>query len=278
MPTQTLSPTNNTQELSQKAQACLEQAVEVPGAPLYHMGNIAVFNSKSSFDLMQATIDYLNCKAKINMPFSDDEKTFLVELYESFWWGGHAKGMPEAAKLANHYVHGKGTTVSMDSIPYEKSVVVQDSMEAMKSYIKELAGHNEYFFALRTNDLKFRHSKYFKPLMLIKNSRDRHTQGYVHSSGLIYAATNNQRLQKADNRFYLTANTSKQTRESFHTRWSVENRYDFEPFIKDDKFTDLDFGNGKVLSLPDGLSEYMDSGLSIAKPFNYNATWSEVWK
>ena len=93
MPHQTSSTMKSTQQLSKKAQSCLAQAVEVPGAPLYHMGKIAVFNSKSSFDLMQATINYLTCKAQIKMPFSDTEKAFLIELYESFWWGGYAKGM-----------------------------------------------------------------------------------------------------------------------------------------------------------------------------------------
>ncbi len=60
--------------------------------------------------------------------------------------------------------------------------------------------------------------------------------------------------------------------------WSVYNRYDFEPFAKSDKFTDLPFDNGKVLLLPDGLSEYMDSGLGIAKPFKYEARWTEIWR
>ncbi len=191
MPTQTLSAGNNTQKLSKKAQVCLEQAVEVSGDPLYHMGNIAVFNSKSSFDLMQATINYLTCKAQVKMLFSNAEKTFLIELYESFWWGGHAKGMPEAARLANHYVNGKGKIVSMDSILYEKSVVVQDTMQAMKLHIKDLACGNEYFFTLKSDGLKFRRSKHFKSLMLINGSRNPITQGYVHSLGLIYAEDNN---------------------------------------------------------------------------------------
>ncbi len=28
--------------------------------------------------------------------------------------------------------------------------------------------------------------------------------------------------------------------------------------------------------LPDGLSEYMDSGLKIAKPFDHVAKWNEI--
>lgn len=278
MPTPAISPSNNTQEISTKAHACLEQAVEIPGAPLFHMGNIAAFKSKSSFDLMQDTINYLTCKAKATIQFSDTEKTFLIELYETFWWGGRAMGMPEAAKLADHYVNGNGESVNMDSKPYETSVVVQDTIKALKSYILETAGRNEYFFTLVSNEPKFRRSKYFKPLMLINGSRNRHTQGYVHSSGLIYAEDNNERLQKADNRFFLNATTNNSNGNGFHTRWSVKNRYDFEPFSESDKFTDLDFGNGKALLLPDGLSEYMDSGLGIAKPFEYSATWLEVWK
>ncbi len=273
-----LSSSSNTQTLSKKAQACLAQAVEVPGAPLYHMGNIAVFNAKSSLDLMQATINYLTCKAQVKMTFSVAEKTFLIELYESFWWGGYAQKMPEAGRLANHYVNGKGQPVTMDSTPYQESVVVQDTMEAMRLYIKERAGRNEYFFTLKTDNPKFRRSQYFKPLMLVNGSRSIVTQGYVYSSGLMYAEEKNQRLQKADNRFHLEAITSKPKKDSYNTTWFVKNRYDFEPFSKGDKVTKLPFSNGKILLLSDGLSEYMDSGLGIAKPFKYEARWTEIWR
>ncbi len=272
-----LSSSSNTQTLSKKAQACLAQAVEVPGAPLYHMGKIAVFNAKSSLDLMQASINYLTCKAQVKMIFSTAEKTFLIELYESFWWGGYAQKMPEAAKLASHYVHGKGTTVSMDSKPYEKSVVVQDTMRAMKAYTKDLASRNEYFFTLKTDDPKFRRSQHFKPLMLVNGSRNINTQGYVESSGRMYADQSNSRLKYADNRFYLTANTAKQTKNNFHTWWLVENRYDFEPFSKGEKISKIPLSDKHILQLPDGLSEYMDTGLGIAKPYIYSAKWSERW-
>ena len=270
---------SDTHKLTQNAQACLEQAVEIPGAPLYHMGNIAIFDLKSSFDLMQATIDYLTCKAKAKLIFTKAEKTFLIELYETFWWGGYAKGMSEAGRLADHYVNGGGETVRMDSKPYEQSVVVKDTMQAMKAYVKELDNNQKYFQMLKTNDIAFRKSAHFKSLMLINGSRNILTQGYVKSTGVIHSEKNNQKLQKADNRFLLTANTTK-ANQQYHTWWSVDNRYDFEPFgsKKEDKFTDLDFGNGKVLLLLDGLSEYMDSGLGIAKPYGYSARWSEQWK
>ena len=202
MPNPTKSPADTINELSVTAKSCLEQAVKIPGAPLYHLGNIAVFKSKNSFELMQATIDYLTCKAQAKILFSDREKTFLIELFESFWWGGYIKGMPEAAELANNYVNGNGKALKMDSKPYEKSVVVQDTIQAMKSYIRDLANRNKNYFIIKTIDIKFRSSKYFKPLMLINGSRNRHSQGYVFSDGIIFAENNNQRLKKADHRFF----------------------------------------------------------------------------
>lgn len=277
MSAQTIS-LNNTQQLSRKAHACLAQAVEIPGAPLFHMGNVAKFKSASSFDLLQGAINYLTCKAQLKMPFSDDEKEFLIELYEAFWWGGHFKGMPEAANLANHYVKGKGKSVEMDAQPYQESVVVKDTMQAIRLFIKELASNNENFFIIKTSNPKLRNSKYFKPLMLINGSRNRNTQGYVESGGRMFAEQSNFRLKNSDNRFFLQANTTMAKKGTFNTIWSVANRYDFEPFSKGDKVTELPLNSNHVLLLPDGLSEYMDSGLRIAKPFEYAAQWTEAWK
>ena len=74
---------------------------EITSAPLWHMGMVAKFGSASSFKLLQDTIDYLTCKARAGEAFSEDEKEFLVELYESFWWGGKYKGYHEAI---DHYI------------------------------------------------------------------------------------------------------------------------------------------------------------------------------
>ena len=151
-------------------------------------------------------------------------------------------------------------------------------MAAMKVYIKALADRNEYFFTLRTDDLKFRHSEHFRQLMRINSSRNTATQGYIKSNGVIFTESNHKRLKYADNRFILKANTTKFTKNSFRTSWSVGNRYDFESFTKSDKYSEIPLTNDKILVLPDGLSEYMDSGLKIAKPFEYAAEWSETWK
>ncbi len=67
-------------ELSQK---CKSQRVDIPGAPLWHMGMTAKFKSNDSLKILQNTIDYLTCKGKVNLDFTDDEKEFMKELFEA---------------------------------------------------------------------------------------------------------------------------------------------------------------------------------------------------
>lgn len=262
-----------------KAKVCQAKAVDIPESPLYHMGRMSLGiggeeGQKKSANILQDTIDYLTCKAKAKLPFNNDEREFLTELYKAFAWGGRLRGMPEAAKLARHYVRNKGIAISMSEKPYTGSVIVADTMVAMKAYIKELDANRLPFHILKTNDLNFRKSVYFRPLMKINNSRNDHTHGYVLSNGAVHAEQNNQRLKNADNRFIIQA-MSRKTQHGFTTVWSVSNRYDFEPFSAGHKVTDIPLN--PPLKLPDGLSEYMDSGLNIAKPFNYAAKWTEFW-
>jgi hypothetical protein len=82
---------------------------------------------------------------------------------------------------------------------------------------------------------------------------------------VVRAEQNNQRPQKADNRFVIQAETTKLDNSGFQTTWRVNNVYDFEPYLKSDKFTNLPLNHNMILKLADGLSEYMDSGLGIVK-------------
>jgi len=80
-------------KLIAKSNQCLESRVNIPSAPVWHMGKVAVFESRSSFRLLQNTIDYLTCKGKSNKPFNSDEKEFMKELFDALWWGGKYHGM-----------------------------------------------------------------------------------------------------------------------------------------------------------------------------------------
>lgn len=254
------------------ANKCIEKRVPITSAPLWHMGQVAVNSSQNSFDLLQNTIDYLTCKAKAGVSFTDNEKEFMVELYESFWWGGKYKGYPEAATLANHYVNGGGKTLNINSGLYETSVIVKDTMLAMKEYIKDRASKNTSFTLAKSSDIAFYKSKHASHLMRGKRSQSSH--GHIFNNGVLQAEQSNQRLMKSDNRFYLNVTTTK-GHSHYMSRWSVESIYDFENFQKN-YITNIPL-SGKTLKLPDGLSQYLVT-IGVANDFKYIATWSNLWK
>lgn len=260
-------------DLIKKSNQCLEDRENIPGAPLWHMGKVAVFESKKSFDLLQNTIDYLACKGKLDKNFSNDEKEFMKELFEAMWWGGQYLGYREAAKLANHYVNGEGKSLRINPNVYEKSIIVSDTMNALKGYIKEISANNKPIASIKTNNLDFLRSDYALPLKQGKRSAGR--QGYIQHNGTLLAEQSNLGLKNVDNRFYLTVNTTKGCNNVFMSRWGVNSVYDYEPFEKND-ITDIGLTREFVLKLPDGLSHYLTT-IGIAKAFKYSSTWNETW-
>jgi hypothetical protein len=245
----------------------------IPGAPIVDLAG-ASLGSQGSFDAVQNAINYLTDKAKSKQAFTDDEKHFLVELYEAFWWGGKALGMPEAAELANHYVHGEGKVLKINSDVYSKAVVVKDTMNAMKLHIKgNLGPKKPTIGVLRSSDIGFRRSKMFRTLSM---GRNEDVQGKVKVGGVLVAENNNKRLFKADHQFYLQAQW-RVNNNYLSITWRVESIYDFEPFGTGKTgsfYTNLPLLSGKTIKLPDGLSNYMVN-LGVAKVFNYGSDWYE---
>ena len=45
----------------EKSNTCLDERDDIPSAPLWHMGKVAILQTKESFELLQNTIDYLTC-------------------------------------------------------------------------------------------------------------------------------------------------------------------------------------------------------------------------
>ena len=177
------------------AGACADLRADIPMSPLWHMGKTAAFQSKESLVTMQKAVDYLACKAKNHQTFEKNEKEFLKELYEAFWWGGEYKGWKEAAQLAKHYVHGNGRPLSINPEVYQTSVIVKDTMVLMKKYIAELIESQKPCQHITSGEIGFCSKSYFSNLRLHK--RNAKTLGYVDSSGLLYAEQENERLQKA---------------------------------------------------------------------------------
>ena len=158
---------------------------------------------------------------------------------------------------------------------YETSQVVQDTTTAMMEHIRDQVSSGVPPGQLATNDSSFRQSEHIRSVMLINGSRDIDTQGYVLSDGLVFAEQGNRRLQNADNRFVIKSTSTQTADGGFETTFTVTNTYDFESYAVGNKVTRIPLGDVS-LELPDGLSEYMDSGLGIAEVFEYSADWTLV--
>ncbi|WP_444996087.1 hypothetical protein [Aliikangiella sp. IMCC44359] len=262
---------NKVEKLQKKAALCLSKKVDIPSSPLWNMGMAAKFNSSKDFKKIQEASDYLACKARAKLNFSEDDKEFLKELYEAFWWGGQWKGYKEAAQLANHYVNGNGKNFMISSEVYEQSLIVQATMSAMKLFISELKSKKYNYSHIKCNNPMFRAKPYAKKLTKMNYL----TEGKMKHDGVLEAAQNDTRLHRADGHFYLEAYTVNLKTGKNKTTWCVNSIYDFDPFEKKNYYSEIPLGKFTLL-LYDGLSEYMTK-LGIAKVFNYKAQWLEVW-
>ncbi|EGU61525.1 Cyanase [Vibrio nigripulchritudo ATCC 27043] len=263
----------NKEKLVELAKKCQELKQDIPGAPLYHMGMVAKFGDTESLELLQNTIDYLTCKGKIGQSFNEDEKEFMVELFEAMSWGGKYLGYPEASTLANHYVNGNGHKISLPSEVYTKSRVVMDVCEGMKNYIRSLQEDKKPISSLKSTNSKFLSSQYSKDLF--RGKRNVNSHGYLLPSGALLTEQSNMRLKNADHRFILQAQNSF-SNKTFLTIWRVESLYDFEPFEKG-YVTHLPLKKGMILKIPDGLSHYLTK-INVAKSFSHYSEWRETWK
>jgi hypothetical protein len=257
-----------------KAKACLAKAVPIPGWPLLNMG-AAALGSKSDFDLLQNAIDYLSCKAKAKMTFTDEEKAFLKHIFESLWLGGELKGYTEAAQLADHYVNGKGVRLKIDAAVYQTSVIVNDTSAAIKDYVRQLIVKRANVAIVRSSDPGFLYSRQSRRVCRT-SGRDVNKQGYLLSDGNLLTEQSNSRLKNANNRFILVAQNTQMGGQTVVTRWRVDDKYVFEPFERADLTTNIPLSTSKVLKLPDGLSQYM-CVQKIASEFDYWAEWTETW-
>ena len=262
-------------KLNAKAAKC-GPVPNVPTAVLPQMVT-AKLGSSDSFERLQGTVDYLTCLAKAGLPFSDDQKEFMHDLFEAFSTGGSLLGMPEAAKLADHYVNGNGARVQLPPYIYQSSVIVRDASAAMAAFIADRID-KQPTMALLSRDSNFRNSGYAKPLLRGTRGRSQLTQGVILPDGALMSEQTNTRLKNADHRFILEARASKQGTQSLRISWEINARYEFETFSQSAYWTDIPLGAGRVLKVPDGLSEYISRpDIGVAIVFDYGAQWQSIW-
>lgn len=170
-------------------------------------------------------------------------------------------------------MHGDGQALEIDADVYSESVIVRDVQTVMKRQIHEdLLKSKGATTALLSFDARLWRRPDFQALC--DRRRDEKKRGRVLTGGWLLAEQDNQRLQKANNRFQL-GSVSQRSGEAISTKWRVDDEYVFEPFSRG-FLTEIPLHTGMVLRMPDGLSQYMVT-LGIAKTFKYFGAWSETW-
>lgn len=284
----------------------------IPESPIANMANVFLTGNKGSLALLQGAIDHLTAKAKAAKPFTDDDKKFMTEVFESIWVGGTYKTFYEAAILANHYVNGNGATLFINPDCYINSTIVRDTMTAMVEYLRSSGYLPLDYFELLSSDPVFEQSTYAAPLK--GRSRKLNTQGQLLAGGVLLAEQDNHRLKNADHRFRLKVtgrrSSVRTSLQSMHA--SLRNTYncnlqgnlqwltgigtgsatlDSLKMLGSDitltwrvdsvydfepfpttYYTPLPLGPGIQVRMPDGLSEYI-TRVGVAKVFDYYSEW-----
>jgi hypothetical protein len=284
----------------------------IPESPMANMGNAFLRGDVSSVKLLQKAIDSLTVKAKLGKAFTDDDKEFMTELFESMWWGGSYKGYYEAAILASHYVNGNGALLFINPDCYIASTIVRDTMTAMMGYLKSINAAGNDFLELRSTDAGFFNSSFARPLRARARKLD--TQGQLLPGGVLLAEQNNLRLKNADHRFVLQVTVRKNAwssrlsgaaasaRNTWHTnlqgvtQWATgigasdqsidsfkaldadhDLRWKVDSLYDFEPFptayyTPLPIAAGLQLKLPDGLSQHLTK-VGVAADFKYYTEW-----
>lgn len=271
----------------------------------WQMAMVAHQHNQQSLVLLQEVINHLAEKARREMLFTSAEKTFLVALLESPWWGGENNGFNESklflnpdgdvdlaeqtishspsvrniedlvqlslAKLMRHYISGDGQLYALDLSIYRNSVIVKDAINALKNYIREQFAYNKPAVFLATDEINFLKSSHAGKIE--KNRLQCNTKGFIFTDGTLLLEQKDPGLRNIANRFKITAMTHP-AGPALMTRWRIEGRYNFEPFTGNHEIMELPLTEDMRLQIPSGLCHHMAS-LGVARPFDYFASWSE---
>lgn len=272
---------------------------------LWQMAMVAHQHNQQSLVLLQEVVNHLAEKARQEMLFTSAEKTFLVALLESPWWGGGNNGFNESklflnpngdvalaeqtisdspsvrniedlmqlslAKMIRHYLSGEGQLYALDLSVYRNSLIVKDAINALKNYIREQFAYNKPAVFLATDDMNFLKSSHAGKIE--KNRLQTNTKGFIFTDGTLLLEQKDPRLRNIANRFKITAMTHP-SGSALMSQWRIEGRYDFEPFTGNQEVMELSLTEDLRLQIPSGLCHHMAS-LGLACPFDYFASWSE---
>ena len=268
---------------------------------LWQMALVALHGCEKSFSLLQESIFHLHYKALQDELFSEQEIRFVQTLLTCPWWGGLEYGANQArcfdvpqgfeslsisggkaqnvtdpaqislAQMAHHYVHGEGQIYPIRLPIYSNSIIVKDTIAALKSYICELYTFQKPATLITTADRGFLHSNYAKRVEQKRLQSD--VSGYIFSDGTLLLEQKDPRILQVGNRFKISAMTSSMG-VHLMTRWRIDGVYRFECVGEEDTYTGLPMTENLVLQVPNRLACHM-AQLGAASAFNYFGDWVE---
>ncbi len=255
-----------------------------------------------SFTLIQESIYHVSEKAAQGRTLCEEEVSFIRQLFELPWWAGVEYGANEArrspsagtlpdtrlrgdspvsdpsqvflAELLHHYLHGQGALYPLRRPVYLASVIVKDTVNALKSYIRELYTKNQPATLISSCDRGFLQSMH--AVQVEKKRQHVSSLGFIFNDGTMVLEQKDPRSCNIANRFRITAMTST-LGNHLMTRWRVEGTYRFESFDSHALWMELPVTPLFALKIPSGLANHL-SLLGLAHPFDYFTDWAERYR
>lgn len=203
------------------------------------------------FSEIQRKVDLLEEKAIEKQEFTDEEKEFLKDLYNSLVFGGRLLGYKEAANMLEHYLNASGTPLRINEGIYLENKKVEQAMQKIKIRIKA--------------DI------------LKKAVKHNYT-----SDTIVVEHKKNPRLFYFSNVFALQAKPIKIEKNYYIIKWKVELKAHFPSYSEQQqRYSDYKYfrtpfttnSQGETFNIDDGLSHYL-TRLGLAKEFIYYAEWT----
>jgi hypothetical protein len=205
-------------------------------------------------------------RSRAETVLTDDDIDFLDELYGRITLAGRVVA-PEASQLLRRYMRpGSSGVEEVPSDIYENSPRVQSEMDWHKAQIAKAAQAGRVPLKGGTSNFAVNGEARISEACGAPRGARKPTRILL---------ADGERLQKANNRFYLQSySVRREESKTLETRFVVTDCYRFEPFHKK-LYTEFDV-LGLKLRLEDGLGEYL-TRIGKAKIFTYESTWEQPW-
>jgi hypothetical protein len=246
---------------------------------------------QESADMLQAAVDALAGLLAQGQPLSAEQQGFLHALCASPAWGGKdlafnacaaACGLAQKpladlketwfAQLHSQFMSATGTQLAASRALFGQSALVQDTVRALKAYIKKEAAAGRQHAQVSTESAGFLTSN---EALQLESRRNAARVGYLFADGSLVLEQHDPRPKRIYDRFIIQAHSHRQG-PHWMTRWKITGRYLFGQPEHQNTQTLLPLGEMAIsvpLSLPQAAQD-----LGLARGFYYRLDWLDTWQ